>query len=471
VNKYQFIAASLWAIDESQIHLITLWYANPSLAYENSRMNGPSFGTISEFRAARAIVTMVIAVGLLNTVAQAEYRLGPGDILEFTAVGLPDLRERVVIDVDGLAHFPLIGPIQVAGATVAQVRANVQIELTKKVFRRRVPDGREFPIVLTPDEITVLVAQYRPVYLNGDVSRPGEQPYRPRMTVHQAIAMAGGYEIMRFRMNNPLMDATDFRHELTALQVDYARQSAVVDRLMAELENKTHISGAKEQWESTGDASIVSAVKNTQAEQLRLRSIDYDKERSYLQGAVDLVRDRVHKLTEQQEQEKEGTAADLNELGRINDLVKKGTLPFPRSTDARRTALLSSTSLLQTGASLGLASLERRDLERRLQKLPDARRLDLVRELETAQVDLAKLRSRIVAVQRKIAYAGILRSQLSNHESSRPKLTIFRDSDDERKRIEAEEYTELLPGDLIEVSIWADDGSAAENAARLERRD
>lgn len=434
-------------------------------------MNEPDFGTISAFRAARAISTMVIAAGLLNTVAQAEYRLGPGDILELVAVGLPDLRERVLIDVDGLAHFPLIGPIQVAGATVAQVRANVQIELTKKVFRRRVPDGREFPVVLTPDEVTVLVAQYRPVYLNGDVSKPGEQPYRPRMTVHQAITMAGGYEIMRFRMNNPLMDAADFRHELTALHVDYARQSAVVDRLMAELENKTHISGAKEQRESSGDASIVSDVKNTQAEQLRLRSIDYDKERSYLQGAVDLARDRVHKLTEQQEQEKEGTAADLAELGRINDLVKKGTLPFPRSTDARRTALLSSTSLLQTGASLGFASLERRDLERRLQKLPDARRLDLVRELETAQVDLAKLRSRIVAVQRKIAYAGILRSQLSNHESSRPKLTIFRDAHDDRKRIEAEEYTELQPGDLIEVVIWADEGSAAENAARLDRRD
>src|SRR4029453_2878154 len=318
----------------------------------NSRMNGPSFATLSGLRATRAIVTMVIAVGLLNTVAQAEYRLGPGDILELVVVGLPDLRERVLIDVDGLAHFPLIGRIQVVGATVAQVRANVQIELTKKVFRRRVPDGKEFPVVLTPDEVTVLVAQYRPVYLNGDVSKPGEQPYRPRMTVHQAIAMAGGYEIMRFRMNNPLMDAADFRHELTALQVDYARQSAVVDRLMAELENKTHPSGAKEQRESTGDTSIVSAVKNTQAEQLRLRSIDYDKDRSYLQGAVDLARDRVHKLTEQQEQEKEGTAADLAELGRINDLVKKGTLPFPRSTDARRTALLSSTSLLQTGASL-----------------------------------------------------------------------------------------------------------------------
>jgi hypothetical protein len=74
-------------------------------------------------------------------------------------------------------------------------------------------------------------------------------------------------------------------------------------------------------------------------------------------------------------------------------------------------------------------------------------------------------------VQRKIAYAGILRSQLSNHESSRPKLTIFRDAHNDRKRIEAEEYTELQPGDLIEVVIWADDGSAAENAARLERRD
>jgi hypothetical protein len=33
LNKCQFIAASPWALDESQNHLITLWYANPSLVY------------------------------------------------------------------------------------------------------------------------------------------------------------------------------------------------------------------------------------------------------------------------------------------------------------------------------------------------------------------------------------------------------------------------------------------------------
>jgi polysaccharide export outer membrane protein len=42
--------------------------------------------------------------------------------------------------------------------------------------------------------------EQRPVYLNGDVSRPGEQRYRLGLTVRQAIALAGGYHIMRFRM-------------------------------------------------------------------------------------------------------------------------------------------------------------------------------------------------------------------------------------------------------------------------------
>ena len=42
--------------------------------------------------------------------------------------------------------------------------------------------------------------EQRPVYLNGDVSRPGEQRYRLGLTVRQTIALAGGYDIMRFRM-------------------------------------------------------------------------------------------------------------------------------------------------------------------------------------------------------------------------------------------------------------------------------
>ena len=50
------------------------------------------------------------------------------------------------------------------------------------------------------------MAEYRPVYINGDVSKPGEYPYRPATTARQLVAVAGGYDIMRIRMNNPYLE-------------------------------------------------------------------------------------------------------------------------------------------------------------------------------------------------------------------------------------------------------------------------
>jgi polysaccharide export outer membrane protein len=47
--------------------------------------------------------------------------------------------------------------------------------------------------------------------VNGDVSKPGEFPYRPLMTVRQAVALSGGYDTMRFRTSNPILDWADLK--------------------------------------------------------------------------------------------------------------------------------------------------------------------------------------------------------------------------------------------------------------------
>jgi hypothetical protein len=38
-----------------------------------------------------------------------------------------------------------------------------------KIVRQRTEGAREYPIVLTADEIFVSIAEYRPIYVNGDV--------------------------------------------------------------------------------------------------------------------------------------------------------------------------------------------------------------------------------------------------------------------------------------------------------------
>lgn len=118
--------------------------------------------------------------------------------------GVPELRNRAAVQIDGNISLPLVGAIPVAGLPLQQVRTKIGAALASKVFRQRTLDGRETAIVIDADEVTAAVAEYRPIYVNGDASKPGEYSYRRAITARQLIAVAGGYDVMHMRMSNPI---------------------------------------------------------------------------------------------------------------------------------------------------------------------------------------------------------------------------------------------------------------------------
>ena len=177
----------------------------------------------------------------MSSAASAEYRLAIGDVLEISAAGIPELRHRAPINPDGEISLPLGGHLRVKRNGVVRRAKKVREILPTKEFRRRNEFGREYPVILIPGEINVMIAEYRPVYLNGDVSKPGEQVYRPGLTVRQAIALAGGYDIMRFRMNNPFLEQADLQSEYNALWTEFAKEQTRHARLQAELEEKAEL--------------------------------------------------------------------------------------------------------------------------------------------------------------------------------------------------------------------------------------
>jgi polysaccharide biosynthesis/export protein len=66
----------------------------------------------------------------------------------------------------------------------------------------------------------VTVAEYGPIYVDGDVSKPGEYPYRLPMTARQAMALSGGYDTMRMRVRDPFLDLADLRSEYETLWIE-----------------------------------------------------------------------------------------------------------------------------------------------------------------------------------------------------------------------------------------------------------
>jgi polysaccharide export outer membrane protein len=158
-------------------------------------------------RLGRRIKWSLLAAGLTISMSQAkaEYIASVGDVLEVSVAGVPELKQRAAVQIDGNISLPLVGILQVAGLSLPQIQSKVGGALASKVFRQRTSDGRETTIVIDADEVTATVAEYRPIYVNGDVSKPGEYPYRPSTTARQLIAVAGGFEKMHMRRNNPYL--------------------------------------------------------------------------------------------------------------------------------------------------------------------------------------------------------------------------------------------------------------------------
>ncbi|MGI9288679.1 MAG: polysaccharide biosynthesis/export family protein [Pseudomonadales bacterium] len=106
------------------------------------------------------------------------YKLGPGDKILVKVYGEEDLSVSIILAETGSFNYPFLGEIKAEGLTVAELEQVI----TK---------GLKGPYLRNP-EVTVLIEEFRPFYLNGEVARPGGYPYRPGLTLDKAITLAGG---------------------------------------------------------------------------------------------------------------------------------------------------------------------------------------------------------------------------------------------------------------------------------------
>jgi polysaccharide biosynthesis/export protein len=118
-----------------------------------------------------------------SNVASAEappvYRLDSGDKIRVTVYGEQSVNGEYAIGPEGDIAFPLIGSVVAKQQTVEELRQAIVAKLAAGY--------------LVDPRVTIEVLSYRPYYILGEVSRPGQYAYATALSVDQAIATAGGY--------------------------------------------------------------------------------------------------------------------------------------------------------------------------------------------------------------------------------------------------------------------------------------
>ena len=108
------------------------------------------------------------------------YLLGPGDELRIVTYDEDQLTSNFVVNDRGNVTLPLIGGMHAAGTTTDQFASAVEEQL----MRRK---------LLKNPSVSVEVRTYRPIFVLGEVAKPGQYPYQPGMTMLTAVAIAGGF--------------------------------------------------------------------------------------------------------------------------------------------------------------------------------------------------------------------------------------------------------------------------------------
>ena len=117
---------------------------------------------------------------LMAPVVQSEYRMNPGDVLDIKFFYNPELNETVMVRPDGRISLQLANEVMASGLTPEELRKSLSARYGKEINK---------------PEVSVIVRSFsmQRVYIDGEVFRPGMLPLTGPVTVHQAIAAAGGF--------------------------------------------------------------------------------------------------------------------------------------------------------------------------------------------------------------------------------------------------------------------------------------
>jgi polysaccharide biosynthesis/export protein len=111
--------------------------------------------------------------------AEPAYVLGSGDKLRVVVFGQDGLSNSYSVDAAGNITMPLIGAVYAREHTTAALSQTIATKLRNGYIRE--------------PHVAVEVEAYRPFFILGEVTAPGQYPYVANMTAETAIAIAGGF--------------------------------------------------------------------------------------------------------------------------------------------------------------------------------------------------------------------------------------------------------------------------------------
>lgn len=366
--------------------------------------------------------------------------LGNGDIVAVTVFGHPDISGAFPIGPDGAIRLPLLGRMKADGLALDELGQAIQKRASEKL---------EYDVHVTTD-----IDTFRPIFVMGNVSDPGEYPYLPDMTVKTALAKAGGHPSLSQLPGNAALNIANAEVDLWRAQSELRNLLIRKAALEAMLAGKAELTLPKELEAFRQTPSVADQV----ARQNELAAADLK--------AMEEMRDNMMRQQEELDLE---TAALIEEgeslvrqsglvgreLSKMQALADRGLTTSSRMLDLQQMQEAGQADRHRQSAFLSRARQEKLRLELRLSEfLSDLRRerlqerITVARDIDSTRATLEGAKTRLVALSENTTpttFSDGFGEMKTHYE-------VTRNTGATPIMIQADENTKLLPGDIVEVT-------------------
>jgi len=377
-----------------------------------------------------------------------EYRLGTMDKLRIrvvewqTAEGA--VRDWATISGDytvgpaGTISLPFVGETPATGKTTSEIAETISEALQQK-----------FGLLDRPDA-SVELAEFRPVFVSGDVQTPGQYPYAPNLTVLKVTSLAGGVR----RADPGQRIERDFINARGNYDVLVAQRDSLLAkraRLIAEAAGQEEIEFPKELEESDGGKKLITdetAFKAARDRQLSVQLKAIEDLKTLLQNEVASLEKKITSQNRQIDLARE----ELQGIGNLADkglVVNARVLTIERSiAELEGKVLDMETAALRAKQDISKATQDATNLQ-------NDRESEIAQERQQTEADIEGLTLKIAMYRDLMAEAMAHDPQaaLTTGAAAAASFSIVREEGDKTTEMAADENTPVLPGDVIKVGI------------------
>ncbi|MCG5478984.1 polysaccharide biosynthesis/export family protein [Sinorhizobium alkalisoli] len=362
----------------------------------------------------------------------AEWQTAEGAVRDWSAVS-----GEYTVGASGNLSLPFVGDLPASGRTTVELAEDIGDKIQKLFGLRDRPSA------------SVEMAQYRPVYLYGEVQNPGEYPYAPNMTVLKAISLGGGLR----RADNGQRFARDYINAAGDSAVQIAERNRLLirrARLLAEIGKQDEIALPEQLKNFPG----VDKLLSSETALMQSRDKRQQRQLAALGDLKSLLQSEIESLAKKSQTQQHQLELVTQDRDNVDSLADKGLALAQRKLSLEQRVADVQSSLLDIDTASLKAKQEMSKAAQDETNLRDDWDAQLAQELQNTEAELDALTLKL-GTSRDLMTEALTQSAEAEHLSAQAAnitYTIIREKDGKPTEIAANETTQVLPGDVVKVN-------------------